>query len=404
MGMLTGYHSKLLAQAKAGNLFSATELTRELIPEWWGRKEIDPEVFSTLEACRDIIAKAALATSSISALGYCLTWLMLMIRAKLVPTEPVENALISGIESINDEDMMLLGKSYRDSIPEEGSSLSKKVLEKMFERLCDIVAHAPVKRPQEKKLFVLIVSRALDDSNFSDDLFQESERAVLDSGDLHTIHQWDDLINNQGIIKKFLATIERQRSPRHDETININDVPLNVTRHLTKGTPFEKNGLVVINGKISLRNDINDVLWWIDPDSFEADHVCDTSEWHNFFLNGCKPVNGMLPAPISVRETGEWPWPEQEKKMKKEESKLREFVNLIIERKMREADHSSGGKVPFGSSKHVKDLEKRIKELSTWREKHKKGSEKRAHYARLISTLRQELGNARKAAEKRKKK
>lgn len=87
-----------------------------------------------------------------------------------------------------------------------------------------------------------------------------------------------------------------------------------------------------------------------------------------------------------------------------EEAQLRRFIGLVVERKMREADHSSGKKVPFGSSKHVKDLERRIKELSDWRAKHKKGSEKRAHYARLISTLRQELGAARRQAEKSKAK
>lgn len=89
--------------------------------------------------------------------------------------------------------------------------------------------------------------------------------------------------------------------------------------------------------------------------------------------------------------------------MAKNDSTLRSFIGLVVERKMREADHSSGEKVPFGSSKHVRDLVKRIKDLTAWKAKHKKGSEKRAHYSRLIQTLKSELASARRAAEKAKK-
>lgn len=83
-------------------------------------------------------------------------------------------------------------------------------------------------------------------------------------------------------------------------------------------------------------------------------------------------------------------------------SEVKELVRLIVEKRVREADHSSGKKVPYGSSKHVSDLKRRIKELSGWREKHKRGSEKRAHYTRLIHTLKQELSSAERASEKQK--
>jgi hypothetical protein len=81
---------------------------------------------------------------------------------------------------------------------------------------------------------------------------------------------------------------------------------------------------------------------------------------------------------------------------------LSEFIGLVVERKMREADVSDGSRVPHGSSKHVKDLEARIAELSRWRDKQRRGSEARANYSRLISRLKSELGSARRAAAKRK--
>jgi hypothetical protein len=82
---------------------------------------------------------------------------------------------------------------------------------------------------------------------------------------------------------------------------------------------------------------------------------------------------------------------------------LKTFVGLVVEKRMREADISDGSRVPHGSSKHIRDLEARIKELATWRDRKKRGSEDRAHYSRLISKLRQELGSARRHAEKQKK-
>jgi RNA polymerase-interacting CarD/CdnL/TRCF family regulator len=80
---------------------------------------------------------------------------------------------------------------------------------------------------------------------------------------------------------------------------------------------------------------------------------------------------------------------------------LRKFVKLVVEqRKMREADISDGSRVKHGSSKHIKDLEKRIADLSKWRDSQRKGSESRANYARLISRLKNELASAKRASEK----
>lgn len=83
-------------------------------------------------------------------------------------------------------------------------------------------------------------------------------------------------------------------------------------------------------------------------------------------------------------------------------SALDEFIELVVERKMREADVSDGSRVPHGSSKHVKDLEIRIADLARWRDKQRRGSEARANYSRLISRLKGELSSARRAAAKSK--
>jgi hypothetical protein len=89
--------------------------------------------------------------------------------------------------------------------------------------------------------------------------------------------------------------------------------------------------------------------------------------------------------------------------MGQDNRQLREYVQLVVERRVREADVSDGSRVPHGSSKHVRDLEVRIKSLSMWRDKHKKGSDKRADYSRLIARLKGELASAKRAAGKKKR-
>lgn len=80
---------------------------------------------------------------------------------------------------------------------------------------------------------------------------------------------------------------------------------------------------------------------------------------------------------------------------------LKEYVDLLVEKRMREADVSDGSRVKHGSKKHIKDLEHRIASLEMWRNKQKRGSEARANYSRLISRLKGELASARRTAAKR---
>lgn len=79
---------------------------------------------------------------------------------------------------------------------------------------------------------------------------------------------------------------------------------------------------------------------------------------------------------------------------------LKEYVDLLLEKRMREADVSDGSRVKHGSRKHIKDLEHRISSLEMWRAKQKRGSEARANYSRLISRLKAELASARRQATK----
>lgn len=82
---------------------------------------------------------------------------------------------------------------------------------------------------------------------------------------------------------------------------------------------------------------------------------------------------------------------------------LHEVAQLLVEARVREADISDGSKVKWGHSKQIRDLKKRIEDLSKWRDKHAKGSETRANYSRLIQRLKSELKSALAAAEKKKK-
>ena len=86
------------------------------------------------------------------------------------------------------------------------------------------------------------------------------------------------------------------------------------------------------------------------------------------------------------------------------EGLLQQYVNLIVEKKIREADLTDGSKTSFGSTKHIKDLESRLEDLTAWRDRQRKGSEARANYARLIGKLRSELASAKRALAKKSEK
>lgn len=88
--------------------------------------------------------------------------------------------------------------------------------------------------------------------------------------------------------------------------------------------------------------------------------------------------------------------------MIKEHSLLDEFIDLVVEaRRMREAEVTDGSRVPHGSSKHIKDLEVRIRDLVRWRDSQRRGSEARANYSRIISRLKGELSSAKRSAERK---
>lgn len=76
---------------------------------------------------------------------------------------------------------------------------------------------------------------------------------------------------------------------------------------------------------------------------------------------------------------------------------LEEYVGLVVERRVREADVSDGSRVKHGSRKHIRDLEARIESLMMFRTKQKRGSEQRANYSRLIGRLKSELASAKRA-------
>lgn len=81
---------------------------------------------------------------------------------------------------------------------------------------------------------------------------------------------------------------------------------------------------------------------------------------------------------------------------------LKESVDELIEeaKRVREADVSDGTRVPFGSLKHVKDLQSRIADIARWRDRQPRGSEARANYARLLHRLKAELASAQRANDR----
>lgn len=80
-------------------------------------------------------------------------------------------------------------------------------------------------------------------------------------------------------------------------------------------------------------------------------------------------------------------------------SSLKEYISLVLEAKIREADVTDG-KAEWGSPDHISDLEMRIVDLSRWRDKQRRGSEARANYSRLVSRLKAELASAKRHASR----
>lgn len=86
--------------------------------------------------------------------------------------------------------------------------------------------------------------------------------------------------------------------------------------------------------------------------------------------------------------------------MKDSENILLEYIKLLVEKKIREADVSDGTKAKWGSKKHIADLKRRLKEAEYWRDKQKKGSEKRSYYKGVVNDIKRQLKNALKDLKK----
>jgi RNA polymerase-interacting CarD/CdnL/TRCF family regulator len=87
--------------------------------------------------------------------------------------------------------------------------------------------------------------------------------------------------------------------------------------------------------------------------------------------------------------------------MKTDHNLLKNYIRALVESRLRETDITDGSRVPFGSKKHVADLETRITDLERWRDRQRRGTEARANYARLIGRLRSELRAAGRYAERK---
>ena len=83
------------------------------------------------------------------------------------------------------------------------------------------------------------------------------------------------------------------------------------------------------------------------------------------------------------------------------EETLVEYVKLVVEKKMREAQLSGGRTGEWGSEEHITDLESRWYDMCSWRDRQPRGSESRANYSRLANRLKRELASAKKTSQQR---
>lgn len=86
--------------------------------------------------------------------------------------------------------------------------------------------------------------------------------------------------------------------------------------------------------------------------------------------------------------------------MTKPNETLTEYIKLIIESKVREANLSGNRTATWGSEDHIQDLQSRIADAEYWKNKLPRGSEKRAHYRNILMHLKNEMKSARRHAEK----
>lgn len=81
-------------------------------------------------------------------------------------------------------------------------------------------------------------------------------------------------------------------------------------------------------------------------------------------------------------------------------SDLKQYINLIVEQKVREAD-VIGGKTEWGSEDHIKDLEIRLDYNTRIRNNQPRGSHARATYSDYVNRLKRDLASAKRAAARR---
>jgi hypothetical protein len=82
---------------------------------------------------------------------------------------------------------------------------------------------------------------------------------------------------------------------------------------------------------------------------------------------------------------------------------LAEFINEVVnEARIRESEVqlSTGRRVQFGSDAHITDLERRIRDLASHRDRQPRGSSARSDFSRAINRMKNELRSATNARDK----
>lgn len=79
---------------------------------------------------------------------------------------------------------------------------------------------------------------------------------------------------------------------------------------------------------------------------------------------------------------------------------LSEYIKLILEKKIREVDLSDDRRSFWGSDEHITDLETRLKSAIYWRDKQRKGSEKRSYYRGVVNDIKSQLASAKNQTKK----
>ena len=81
-------------------------------------------------------------------------------------------------------------------------------------------------------------------------------------------------------------------------------------------------------------------------------------------------------------------------------SLIEEYINLVVESKVRQANLSHDRMTEWGDDDHISDLETRIADATYWRDKYPKGSERRSHYRNIVGQLKRELSSAKRHKQK----